>query len=87
MTDDLYNPNCLSCREGAPLDECPESKRPCGHHCNCSWQLDVCHWCGGQFGSVDDPDYGKPPGDGDGAYAELEREQDAGLIAAIAAVC
>lgn len=27
---------CLSCPEGMPEGECSESKRPCGHHCNCS---------------------------------------------------
>lgn len=28
-----------------PLGECKDSKRPCGHHCNCSWIHDCCHWC------------------------------------------
>ena len=45
---------CISCPEGMPLHECPESKRPCGHHCNCSWVHDVCHWCGSEFGEADD---------------------------------
>lgn len=30
--------------------ECPNSERPCGHHCNCSWIHDHCHWCGKDFG-------------------------------------
>ena len=29
--------------------DCPQAKRPCGHHCNCSWEQDVCHWCGKEF--------------------------------------
>lgn len=33
-----------------PHNECPTSKRPCGHHCNCSWVHDSCHWCGVEFG-------------------------------------
>lgn len=38
---------CIMCREGFPPDdECPESQRPCGHHCNCFWANDHCHWCG-----------------------------------------
>lgn len=36
---------CLSCTEGLPANECPASKRPCGHHCDCSWTQDVCDWC------------------------------------------
>lgn len=42
---------CLTCGEldGAE-GECPNSKRPCGHHCNCSWIHDCCHWCGGTGG-------------------------------------
>ena len=46
MTDD----ECGSCGEdGTDINECPKSKRPCGHHCNCSWTQDVCHWCGATF--------------------------------------
>lgn len=41
---------CSSCPEGMPLHECPKSRRPCGHHCNCSWVHDCCHWCGVEFG-------------------------------------
>jgi hypothetical protein len=26
--------------------ECWASQRGCGHHCNCSWVHDACHWCG-----------------------------------------
>lgn len=32
-----------------PLHECPKSKRKCGHHCNCSWIHECCHWCGGGY--------------------------------------
>ena len=41
---------CLSCGEKAKQGECPKSKRSCGHHCNCSWVHDVCHWCFAEFG-------------------------------------
>lgn len=37
--------NCTSCHEGIPRNECPGSKRACGHHCNCLWSQDVCDWC------------------------------------------
>jgi hypothetical protein len=37
---------CASCGEGDPNDECPKSKRPCGHHCNHIWESDACDWCG-----------------------------------------
>lgn len=40
---------CGSCGE-SPEGECPESKRPCGHHCNHVWTHDVCDWCGIEFG-------------------------------------
>lgn len=42
--------DCASCPEGMPANECPDSQRACGHHCNCSWVQDVCHWCGEEFG-------------------------------------
>ena len=45
---------CSSCAEGMPLNECPNSKRPCGHHCNCSWTQDICHWCDKEFGEDGD---------------------------------
>lgn len=35
--------------EDPPGEECPDSQRPCGHHCNCSWIHDCCHWCGAEF--------------------------------------
>ncbi len=41
---------CTSCEEGLPKNECPNSKRPCGHHCNHSWNQDECCWCGQKFG-------------------------------------
>lgn len=52
--------DCVSC--GMPPDQltCSRSKRPCGHHCNCSWTQDVCHWCGAEFGDVDEPGFGEP---------------------------
>lgn len=45
---------CLTCAEDPnhavfPLNECPKSFRPCGHHCNCSWTQDACHWCRGRY--------------------------------------
>lgn len=52
--------SCLSCGEDMPRNECPNSKRACGHHCDCSWEQDRCCWCGAVFGDVDDPDSGKP---------------------------
>lgn len=42
---------CYSCGEDQRLGECPKSKRACGHHCNCSWVNDLCHWCGKEFGA------------------------------------
>lgn len=42
--------DCISCGEGMSGGDCPESKRPCGHHCNCSWVHDRCHWCNKEFG-------------------------------------
>lgn len=61
MTDHLGQfDGCLSCGEGMPAGECPSSKRPCGHHCDCSWTQDVCDWCGAVFGDVDDPNFGRP---------------------------
>lgn len=41
---------CLSCGEDpSPMDPCPISERPCGHHCNHIWTHDCCHWCNGEF--------------------------------------
>lgn len=50
MTPD---PECLSCEREMPRGECACSERPCGHHCNHSWTKDFCHWCGFEFGEVD----------------------------------
>lgn len=44
------DPECASCGEGNPPNECPKSKRPCGHHCNHSWSHASCDWCGEEFG-------------------------------------
>ena len=41
---------CTTCCEGFPENECPKSRRECGHHCNCSWEQDECCWCGATFG-------------------------------------
>jgi hypothetical protein len=48
-TTDIVN-ECLSCGEGLRKNDCPKSKRPCGHHCNHSWSHDACCWCGTNFG-------------------------------------
>lgn len=46
---------CLTCGELDGVEgECPASERPCGHHCNCSWVHDHCHWCDAEFGAEDD---------------------------------
>lgn len=41
---------CSACCEDSPEDECSESHRPCGHHCNHSWSHDECCWCGKEWG-------------------------------------
>jgi len=41
---------CTSCCEKMPKNECPNSKRECGHHCNHSWDQDQCCWCDKEFG-------------------------------------
>lgn len=46
----LPDDECASCPEGMPEGECTRSLRACGHHCNHSWEQDVCHWCGKEFG-------------------------------------
>ncbi|TAL45879.1 MAG: hypothetical protein EPN91_01325 [Salinibacterium sp.] len=42
--------DCISCGEEIAKNDCPKSKRSCGHHCNCSWIHDGCCWCGQEFG-------------------------------------
>ena len=42
MTPRTYTQEC-------PPNECPNSQRPCGHHCNHSWSHDSCCWCGKEF--------------------------------------
>jgi hypothetical protein len=46
----VIDDECFTCGEGDehPMDECPMAQRPCGHHCNHSWDQDCCHWCGGE---------------------------------------
>lgn len=47
---DAVEDECLTCGEmDNAAGECPRSKRPCGHHCNCSWIHDCCHWCGAEM--------------------------------------
>ena len=41
--------DCYSCGESVTRNECASSKRPCGHHCNHSWDGDRCCWCGKEF--------------------------------------
>ena len=56
---------CWTCGEGVgSKNECPSSKRPCGHHCNCIWIHDVCHWCGIEVTE-----------DGDLAYVAVEPDR------------
>lgn len=44
---DLFSINdCVSCSEGIERNECPSSKRECGHHCNHIWPQEACCWCG-----------------------------------------
>jgi len=43
---------CFSCGQEMPTEQCPNSKRRCGHHCNCSWEQDECCWCGERFGEA-----------------------------------
>jgi hypothetical protein len=45
-----FHPHCFSCTEGNPEGECPNSNLSCGHHCDCSWTQDICHYCGKEFG-------------------------------------
>lgn len=45
--------SCSSCPDiggTAEIDLCPDSRSPCGHHCNHSWSHDVCDWCGTEWG-------------------------------------
>lgn len=42
--------DCSSCGEEMPLNECPKSKKVCGHHCNHAWSHETCCWCGEEFG-------------------------------------
>lgn len=42
--------SCISCGEEMIRNECPKSTLDCGHHCNCSWIHDYCHFCEANFG-------------------------------------
>lgn len=44
--------DCISCAERME-QSCPESPKPCGHHCNHSWTHDACCWCGKEWGGED----------------------------------
>lgn len=54
------DPTCFTCGEGVgQRDECPGSKRECGHHCNHIWDQDACCWCTAhinEFGDLVQPD-------------------------------
>lgn len=55
----IVEDDCHTCGESDGAEgECPKSKRPCGHHCNCSWVHDCCHWCGAEFGEEGEPQVG-----------------------------
>jgi hypothetical protein len=49
MSEESLGDECITCGEGLPLNECQSSQRLCGHHCNCSWTQDCCHWCGKEW--------------------------------------
>lgn len=48
-----FDAECSSCTEDF-AEKCPKSERPCGHHCNHSWDQDQCCWCGKEFGETCD---------------------------------
>lgn len=62
------DPICDSCVEGwGEPDECPLSRRQCGHHCNCLGYNDHCHWCDAEHdedGNVVMPSNGREASDG-----------------------
>jgi hypothetical protein len=41
----------MTCEEGTD-ERCRESRRSCGHHCNCAWTHAICHWCDAEFGDT-----------------------------------
>lgn len=46
-------PDCADCANAAmgyDEDMCPNSRKPCGHHCNHSWSHDLCCWCPAEWG-------------------------------------
>ena len=45
--------DCINCDEEFH-EQCPQSKRECGHHCNHVWTHDECCWCGKEFGPDDE---------------------------------
>lgn len=52
LSDLVAETECLTCGEEDGVEnECPASKRPCGHHCNHSWTHDHCDWCGKEIAS------------------------------------
>lgn len=51
---------CLDCPPGPPAGEaeqCPKSKKPCGHHCDHEWTHDTCCWCGKSWGENGEPSF------------------------------
>ena len=44
---------CATCTEGdGTPNECPKSRRECGHHCDCSYEQSKCCYCGATFGDL-----------------------------------
>ena len=53
--------DCSSCLEGGiPRNECPQSKRECGHHCNHAWSHEHCCWCDQEVGEEEQVAASKP---------------------------
>jgi hypothetical protein len=43
--------DCISCEQGEQgEDVCPDSPRPCRHHCNHSWSHELCCYCKREWG-------------------------------------
>lgn len=66
---------CLSCEQEMPRGECFASARSCGHHCNCSWTQDFCHWCGEEFGETSGVPAVIGPNQGEGQEAKILAER------------
>jgi hypothetical protein len=49
----VQTPGCHACEYEPGSEEaerCPKSRRPCGHHCNHSFSVDICDWCAKEWG-------------------------------------